>query len=299
MNIQQLKHFVAVAERGSLLKAATDLSISQSGLSRSMTALESSLGLALFERKARGVALTPQGKKFLPRATAIIHEHARAKDEFDAEKELREGRLSVGLNNVLAYFLSNEALIEMLGRPSRIRIETSFDSYLSLRERTLAGEFDLAVSIYEPARKHPELVYEDLMPFESFPFANQHHRLTKQARVGAVELAACRWALIEGRAIQSVFEDYFRSHQVAEPMISLQCASVPFLVSAVAQLDLVTLLPKQITRASLEGVGELRPLPVEGPFGRGRIGLIYRRNGVHTPLANEFARLLRRHASRL
>lgn len=299
MNIQQLKHFAAVAERGSLLKAATDLSISQSGLSRSMTALESSLGLALFERKARGVALTAQGRKFLLRATAIIHEHARARDELDAEKDLREGRLSIGLNNVLAYFLSNEVLIEMLGRPSRIRIETSFDSYLALRERTLAGEFDLAVSIYEPARKHPELVYEDLMPFESHPFANQRHPLASRSQVGAEDLAACRWALIEGRAIQSVFEEYFRSHQVAEPMVSLQCASVPFLVSAVAQLDLVTLLPKQMTRAALEGIGELRPLQVDAPFGRARIGLIYRRNGVQTPLAREVARLLRRHAARL
>ncbi len=79
MHIQQLKTFNAVTERGSLLKAATDLNISQSGLSRSMTALESSLGLALFERKARGMALTQQGRKFLPLTRAIIHEHARAK----------------------------------------------------------------------------------------------------------------------------------------------------------------------------------------------------------------------------
>lgn len=253
MNIQQLKHFVAVAQRGSsLLKAATDLNISQSGLSRSMAALESALGLALFERKARGVAPTAQGRKFLPRATAIIHEHARAKDELEAEKELREGRLSIGLNNVLAYFLSNDVLIEMLAwRPSS---PTASTAILALRERTLAGEFDLAVSIYEPARKHPELAYEDLMPFESFPFANHRHPLVERARVGAEELAGCRWALIEGRAIQGVFEEYFRSHQVAEPTLSLQCASVPFLVSAVARLDLVTLLPKQITRAALDGV---------------------------------------------
>lgn len=299
MNIQQLKHFVAVAHSGSLMKAATDLSISQSGLSRSMAALESSLGLALFERRARGVALTAQGRKFLPRATAIIHEHARARDELEAEKALREGHLKIGLNNVLAYFLANGVLLEVLGRPGAIRIETSFDSYLALRERTLAGEFDLAVSIYEPARKHPELVYEDLMPFESHPFVSRRHRLASASQVGPEELAACRWALIEGRAIQSVFEEYFRSHQVAEPIVALQCASVPFLVTAVAQLDLVTMLPKPITRAALDRVGELVPLPVEAPFGRARIGLIYRRNGVQTPIAKDVAKLLRRHAALL
>ena len=142
MNIQQLKHFVAVAQRGSLLKAATDLNISQSGLSRSMAALESALGLALLERNARGVALTAQGRKFLPRATAIIHEHARAREELDAERNLRGGSLSIGLNNVLAYFLSNDVIIDVLGRLGGIQIETSFDSYLALRERTLAGEFE-------------------------------------------------------------------------------------------------------------------------------------------------------------
>jgi DNA-binding transcriptional LysR family regulator len=299
VNIQQLKYFVAAAEHGSLLRAAEDLRISQSGLSRSISALEATLGRPLLERQARGVALTAAGHRFLRRAHVILHEHARARDDIRAEKELKDGAVTIGLNNFLAYFLTDEVLIELLGRPGRISLVTHFDGYLALRERTLAAEFDLAVSIYEPARQHPELIYEDLMPFESVAASNRSNPLARSARVTPADLARCRWALIEGQAIRQLFDDYFRNNEVDAPLLALRSASIPFLISAVARLDLVTILPRPILSAKLAGASELRALKTEAPMGRARLGLIHRRNGVQTPLAQELARQLKRHAKSL
>ncbi len=299
MNIQQLKHFVAAAEHGSLLRAAEVLRISQSGLSRSISALEGGLGRPLLERQARGVILTPAGQRFLRRAQVILREHLRAREELRSQDELQDGQVTIGLNNFLAYFLSDAVLIELLRGPGQLQVVTAFDGYLALRERTLAGEFDLAVSIYEPARQHPELVYEDLMPFETIAVSNRAHPLARSARVTPADLARCRWALVEGQAIRVVFDDYFRTHRVAEPLVALRSAAIPFLIAAVASLDLVTLLPHPIISANLTGARELCALPTDGPIGRARIGLIYRRNGVQTPLAKELARLLHQRARSL
>lgn len=72
MSLVQLESFVAVAEEGTVLKAAARLHLSQPPLSRRIQALESELGVALFERSARGMQLSPSGEALLEPARAIL-----------------------------------------------------------------------------------------------------------------------------------------------------------------------------------------------------------------------------------
>lgn len=65
MNLQHMKYAVAVAETGSINKAADRLFVGQSNLSRAIKELENSLGVAIFERSAHGMELTPEGGVFL------------------------------------------------------------------------------------------------------------------------------------------------------------------------------------------------------------------------------------------
>jgi DNA-binding transcriptional LysR family regulator len=68
----QLRYFVTVAEEGQMTRAAHKLHIAQPALSQAIAQLESELGLGLLERHARGVALTPAGEAFLPKARAAL-----------------------------------------------------------------------------------------------------------------------------------------------------------------------------------------------------------------------------------
>ena len=65
MTLNQILYFQKVARLENYHQAAEELYISQPSLSRSMAALESELGVALFEKKGRGVTLTKAGKLFL------------------------------------------------------------------------------------------------------------------------------------------------------------------------------------------------------------------------------------------
>jgi DNA-binding transcriptional LysR family regulator len=67
-----LEAFVAIAERGSFNKAAAHLGITQTALSHRMRKMEGYLGIALFHRTTRQVALTPTGLELLPRAKALV-----------------------------------------------------------------------------------------------------------------------------------------------------------------------------------------------------------------------------------
>jgi DNA-binding transcriptional LysR family regulator len=67
-----LRYFVAVADEGQMTRAAHKLHIAQPALSQAIAQLEMELGVGLLERHPRGVALTPAGEAFLPKARAAL-----------------------------------------------------------------------------------------------------------------------------------------------------------------------------------------------------------------------------------
>ncbi|WP_160141586.1 LysR family transcriptional regulator [Salicibibacter halophilus] len=79
MEMSQLQNFIVTAEEGSMTKAADILLLSQPALSRSISSLESELGVPLFDRKNRKMVLNRHGKAFLTDAKALMQrwEHSK------------------------------------------------------------------------------------------------------------------------------------------------------------------------------------------------------------------------------
>ena len=74
MDIRSLQQVIAVRKHGSFAKAADALGVSQPNLSKSIARLEDELKLKIFDRTARGSALTPIGELIVERADAVIAE---------------------------------------------------------------------------------------------------------------------------------------------------------------------------------------------------------------------------------
>ncbi|MED3727875.1 LysR family transcriptional regulator [Priestia filamentosa] len=97
MDIRQLRYFIAIAEQGTISKAAEHLHMAQPPLSRQLKLMEEELGVILFDRnKKKKVTLTPQGELFLQKAKRLLHGMEEAILEVKEFSEEISGTLSVG-----------------------------------------------------------------------------------------------------------------------------------------------------------------------------------------------------------
>jgi LysR family transcriptional regulator, benzoate and cis,cis-muconate-responsive activator of ben and cat genes len=96
-DVRELRYFLAVAEELNFTRAAARLHIAQQALSSAIRELEGRLGVRLFTRSTRHVALTSAGEVLVPAARQILTDVADALDAVHLAAEGREGRLVVGV----------------------------------------------------------------------------------------------------------------------------------------------------------------------------------------------------------
>lgn len=109
MDLKHLRCFVRVAEFGSFAKAAENLNLAQSTLSRQVRALEIELKISLFHRNGRGVVLSPMGARFLDQANGLLRAAELSMQVLHGDERRLHGRVicgitpSVGQGMVLEY----------------------------------------------------------------------------------------------------------------------------------------------------------------------------------------------------
>lgn len=99
MELRHLRYFVAVAEERHITRAAERLSMQQPPLSQQIKALETELGVRLFNRRPRGVELTDTGSAFFDDVTALLAGLDRAVARAHRLSRGEEGRIAIGFTN--------------------------------------------------------------------------------------------------------------------------------------------------------------------------------------------------------
>ncbi|PVM72366.1 LysR family transcriptional regulator [Caulobacter radicis] len=139
--------FVAVVDTGTFLKAGDVLGLTKSGVSRAIARLETRLNLILFDRGARGVSLTREGRSFYERMAPLLDGFKDVADEISRGRSQVQGRIRVNCDTVFGNLLLAPRLGALLDRFPRLSVElVSTEQPVDL----LAERFDLAIRFGPP-----------------------------------------------------------------------------------------------------------------------------------------------------
>ncbi|NWG47477.1 MAG: LysR family transcriptional regulator [Alphaproteobacteria bacterium] len=149
MDWDKARVFHAVAQAGSFTHAGTVLGLSQSAVSRQVSSLESSLGVPLFHRHARGLLLTEAGERLYETTQDVFSKLALAELVLKESTERPAGKLKVTATTALGATWLTPRIREFLDRYPEIELELLLDDRgLDLAMR----EADIAIRLREPVQ---------------------------------------------------------------------------------------------------------------------------------------------------
>ena len=137
-----LRTFVVIAEAQNLTMAADQLGRTQSAISVQLKKLESQLGVALFDRHARGMTLSAEGRRFLPAARRALAELKRAATLFTAPIT---GRIAVGIPDDFEHMILEAALADFAVRNPGVEVMTQSGCTAQYPDAIKRGDLDVAV----------------------------------------------------------------------------------------------------------------------------------------------------------
>lgn len=145
MDLRQLRHVVVLARQLSFTKAAKELGITQSALTRSIQVLEQRGGVRLFDRDRAGVRLTAPGEAYAARADDLLRD-AQALDRMLAQSaSAQAGEAAFGIAPLPARALLPAVLADEVKSASELRTLATIDDPQVLIARVLAADLEFCV----------------------------------------------------------------------------------------------------------------------------------------------------------
>src|SRR5215468_11808908 len=156
-----LEAFLAIADQGRFHKAARQLHITQTALSRRLANFEDLLGVKLVERTTRSVALTDIGRSFQPRARRLLDDLTGALVEIRESGRAQRGDVTIACVPTVGIQYLPRILREYAARFPRNRVRVLDHASSDVVAAVLRREAEFGIHIAGAA--HPELVSAPLL----------------------------------------------------------------------------------------------------------------------------------------
>lgn len=285
--LRQLQYFVAVAELGSITRAAHSLSISQSSVTEAIRELESDLGVELFDRHSRGLSITHNGHQFLRHATKILATVSDARNSFANERSQSTGTLNIGVTSLVAGYVLSDLLARYRRACPDVEVSAIEDNGSYLEHLLIGGELDVAVMVISNLRDRMALQAEILETSPYRLWLPLGHPLVSAEIIGVQDIAREPLIML---TIDEIEENTGKllSALGARPHVAFRTRSVEAVRSLVATGAGIALLPDLVYRPwSLEG-DRIESRDVSGSLPVVQVGMVWRKGSSLPQAARDF-----------
>ena len=287
MDYRKVQLFLAAARYGNLTEAAASMEISQPALSKSIKALEKTLGVRLLERGRFGVSLTPYGQALMEHGRVIEAEMRNAVGEIQSMRGAQRGHVMIGCGPTEATRLLPLALKVLAEQNPEVHVTVMYGLNEALMPWVKQGEVDFALSSVPARSSDTELVHDPLLTEHATVVARADHPLSKHKVVTPRMLVSYPWILPRQRELERLaFDDYFAAHDLEPPVAQVETTSTVLMKSMVMQSDALTFIPKELIFWEVRA-GQLKALEATGNQWERRVGITRRRKGTLSPASKQ------------
>ena len=293
VKLRDLHVLLAVAQWGSMAKAARHLSTSQPVVSKTIAELERALGVRLLDRSPQGIVPTMYGRALMRRGLAMFDELREGIKEIEFLADPAAGELTVGSPETMNAGLLPAIMERLAARHPRVilhvvQANTVTEEFRELRERSV----DLMLGrVSRPLDDdlEAEVLYEDRL----FVVAAADSAWARRRTLTLADLAGEPWVNAPADSIVGSFlPEVFAAQGLAPPKVSVVSFSMYLRNMLLASGRYIAVLPGSVLRFSAERFG-LAALPIRLPASRASVSIIRLKGRTLSPVAGVFAECAR------
>lgn len=289
MEIRQLQYFVKVGKKQHVTRAAEELHVVQSAVSRQIRLLEEELGVTLFVQKGRNLQLTAVGRLFLNRVEGILNDLDKAVDELRDFLDPDAGEIRIGFPHSVVLHLLPSVIAAFRKDHPNVRFTLRQGTYNSLIRDVIQGEIDAAFISPFP-ETHEDVTGFSLMTDELYAILPEGHKLAGETSIKLSQLKNEPFVMFSDRySLRRIVMDACLRAGFT-PHIEFEAEETDAIRGLVAAGMGVSLLPE----LALSDKGIMQPvrMKITEPTITRTIGLIRRRDEKLPIIVEVFIRFL-------
>jgi DNA-binding transcriptional LysR family regulator len=242
--LTSLRYFIGIVDNGGFTAAARALNVSQPTLTRSLKNLEFQLDCVLLKRDESKMELTPEGELFNQRARQIVAEYKSMVDDVRRMHTHHLMKVLVRGAPITAIYILPEILARLHTEHPELEVSVAgIDTdYEGQRAAILAGDLDVALTIYDPSNAANGLAQELLLEPEAKLLVRRDHEALRGAH-DLSSLAKYTWIVPPGRLGKSVMETEFMLQNVAFPASNIQISDWRIAIDMLEKTDYILVIP--------------------------------------------------------
>jgi len=290
IKLSDLHILLAVAQNGSMAKAASELAVSHPVVSRSISDLEHALGVRLLERNRRGVELTESGRAILNRSHAAFDELRQGVKDIEFLADPTAGEVRIGTSPPLAASFVSAVIDRLSRRHPRIVIQVVLETGAGRAQRRNLSERRVDLLIYRRFAylSDPQLSFEKLFESPYLVAAGNGNPWTKRRRVTLADLMQEPWALPPPDDSFGPFVlEAFRAAGLHYPHATVLGAAHDLRINLLRTGRYISILPEFLLRFPTAHTF-IKKLPVDLPIASAPIGIIMLKNRTPSPVVQHF-----------
>mgnify|MGYP001469116986 CR=1 FL=1 len=287
MELHSLYYFIKVAKYENMSRAAEELHISQPALSKSISVLENSVGVELFDRNGRSIKLNRYGKFFLERVEAIIKEYERAKEDLANIVAPGQGEVSLGFMHTLGLEVIPSLMMEVKNIYPNMKFQLTQSNSSVIMEKLERGELDLC--LISSIDTNSEVIWEKLWEEELFLIVAKDHPLAEKKQLKMKDFAKYPFISIKkGNSLRQTVDELFRRGGF-QLNIAFEGEEIHTVAGLVESGLGVSLIPH------IKGIEQykLEIMKVDLANCKREIGLAYMKNRFKSSATKQFAMFIR------